>query len=242
MAHGQPDFGMYAPKTTTFGQADMGELAARLGSIVLFDRRGDILWWDDFEDNATKWNASYTGGSGTWALSTDKAQLGAKSGKLKTASASGATANIRRNFFYPALSKLGVEVAFSFDALSFPIDLILEFDNGVDLTTFKVSYNTDTKVLSLTDENGDSQDIATNVNLVIGSLGFHVLKLVIDMTTSKYVRLLLDSVEYDISVYGGEVSATASVLHVNIYCKVTSGSNLGATTYWDNAIVTQNEP
>ncbi|GAI56753.1 unnamed protein product, partial [marine sediment metagenome] len=55
MAHGQPDFGMYQIAKTIYRLADMGELAVRLGSIVTHDRRGDVIWMDNFDSGIAKW-------------------------------------------------------------------------------------------------------------------------------------------------------------------------------------------
>ncbi|GAH95398.1 unnamed protein product, partial [marine sediment metagenome] len=39
---GQPDYAALAPKEIAASISDMGEVAARLGSIVTYDKRGDV--------------------------------------------------------------------------------------------------------------------------------------------------------------------------------------------------------
>jgi len=58
MAHGQPDYGMYTLANTIYRLTDMGELAARLGSINTYDRRGDVIFLDSFESGLTAWSPS----------------------------------------------------------------------------------------------------------------------------------------------------------------------------------------
>ncbi|GAI49683.1 unnamed protein product, partial [marine sediment metagenome] len=56
MSRGQPDYGSSAVKEVAGTLADMGELAARLSSIVEYDRRGDVVYLDDFEEPVLKWS------------------------------------------------------------------------------------------------------------------------------------------------------------------------------------------
>jgi len=61
MAHGTPDWGVTASKKTIYSLHDMGELAVRLGSIVSFDRRGDVIFSDSFQNGLGKVYASGVG-------------------------------------------------------------------------------------------------------------------------------------------------------------------------------------
>ena len=63
MAGETPDYGRLSAQATVFPVTDLGELAARLGSIVSHDRRGDVIWLDGFEDGLDKWQPT-TSGSG----------------------------------------------------------------------------------------------------------------------------------------------------------------------------------
>jgi len=49
MPRGHPDYGQAGPTSLIATVPDLGELAARLGSNNTWDRRGFILWYDDFE-------------------------------------------------------------------------------------------------------------------------------------------------------------------------------------------------
>ena len=64
MAHGHPDYGGAAPLATVYTLQDLAELAARLGSIDVFDRRGNVLLLDDFESGIKKW---LFGGTGSYS-------------------------------------------------------------------------------------------------------------------------------------------------------------------------------
>ncbi|GAI87669.1 unnamed protein product, partial [marine sediment metagenome] len=88
MAHGQPDFGMYAAKETVASLADVGELAARLGSIVAQDRRGDVIFLEDFEAPILNWTGAGPDHGEVQRLYPDAACMGSQCVYLQT----GATA------------------------------------------------------------------------------------------------------------------------------------------------------
>ena len=56
MGHGYPDYGTQGPVSTVHSIQDLGELAVRLGSIVTFDRRGNVLWLDGFDSGIGAWS------------------------------------------------------------------------------------------------------------------------------------------------------------------------------------------
>ena len=55
MTHGVQDFGASSGQNSTYGLTDLGELAVRLGSPVSFDRRGDVVMMETFEDGLDAW-------------------------------------------------------------------------------------------------------------------------------------------------------------------------------------------
>ena len=87
MAHGTPDWGVTAGAVTTYQVTDLGELAVRLGSPISHDRRGDVIWWDDFECTLNKWQTVANGAGSSVALSDARARNGRYSALLISGSA-----------------------------------------------------------------------------------------------------------------------------------------------------------
>ena len=56
MAHGAPDWFGTTPQGMVHRVADLAELAARLGSPDVFDRRGNVLFMDSFENGQNNWS------------------------------------------------------------------------------------------------------------------------------------------------------------------------------------------
>lgn len=242
MAHGQPDFGMYTSKRTTYGLADMGELAARLQSIDTFDRRGDVVWLDDFEDNINKWDIALLGAGAGVTLSNDLARNGARSARLVTGNVLNDYAGITRLLPLPVLGKIGFEISFTSDEdLNTQRFYIRRFD-GVDHHTGEVYYDAVANRLYYVDSTGAPQVLPLSTDLTASVTLFHTLKLVVDLSTDMYVRLILNEIEYDLSSYPLWVddNLTPPMLAVNYWVRTQAAAN--QTVYADDAIVTQNEP
>ena len=61
MARSGPDWGLRGGKATVFPLTDMAELAARLRSIDVYDRAGDVIALDDFQSGIDQWEHSGSG-------------------------------------------------------------------------------------------------------------------------------------------------------------------------------------
>lgn len=240
---GSADWGIYAPKTTIATITDIGELAVRLGSIVTFDRRGDVVWLDDFEDGIIKWEAKTDGTGSVITSDSTTARNGGKCAKLVPGSADLDTATI--NHFGPtmALSKTGIEISFTIDADHEQIDIHLDFFTGSNLLAFRIRLLLSDLTLRYRDENATYVSIATITQPRTDTKTFHTLKLVVDPDTQKYVRLIYDNTEYDISAKLPRVSSDTTDSHLLFTARVVNSDAGGnPAAYFDDAIVTQNEP
>ena len=242
MPHGGPDYGVGAPKATVYRLQDMAELAVRLGSIVSFDRRGDVVWLDDFEDNIAKWDVSVIGGGSSAALSTDRPHSGNKSAKLTCATGTSPEVQLVKMFPYPILSGVGFEVAVcgytSFDYLL--ADIVLA--NGTTITTARARYNPVAQTLQYLGADGNYHTIDTGVALVTGYNLYNRIKLVSDLAAGKLNRLLYNERSYDLSAYTAYTGASSAGPYLTVVIKVVGHTGDTDVVYVDDVIVTQNEP
>ena len=201
MAHGHPDWGISQPRKTVYPVTDLAELAARLGSINTFDRRGDTVWMDDFEDNINKWNYSGSGTGWAVALSTDQALHGAKSAKLTTGNAVTNSTYIAKHHPLPVSSRLGLEISFTTDTSLSYIQFGLAYSTGTSYREASIRYIPgEPGSLQYKDETGIWTEFATTTLPDVQSL-FHTIKIVADLSSHKYTRVLLDNTEYDLSAH-----------------------------------------
>lgn len=242
MAHGHPDYGGASPLSTVYTLQDLAEHAVRLGSPVSFDRRGNVMWFDDFESGIQKWHGGGLGEGWAVAASAAAARNGAFSVKLTTGAVIDYAVELSHRWYFPALSKVGFEASFAIVDTSHTIEFTQYFFDGSHRHYGGLRYLPDDDKLQYYDENGDWQDLATGLDLVEYAEVFHTIKLVMDLSTHKYVRALLNDVEYDLSALNYQLSVAdeAPVWYQQVL--VATGANDNRSIYVDDVILTQNEP
>lgn len=242
MPHGAPDWGVIAPKKTVYILQDMAELAARLGSIVTFDRRGDVVWLDDFESGAGHWYAYSGGTDGSTAITTEYSRSKASSFRLNTGSGDEANAVATAYLPMAVLSKLGMEVSFTVDSQLGTFDI---YFNVATLTAFylpHLCYDATNDRLRIYADGVGWIDLKTSLVLSTAPRLFHTLKVVIDPLTGKWVRVILDGESYDVSAYSMYSIAGQSAQRIEPEVQVYPTSTIATVVEIDDVIITQNEP
>jgi len=242
MPHGYPDWGVAAPKKTVYVLQDMAELAARLGSIVTFDRRGDVVWLDNFEDNINKWYQDLYAGLGEISLSLDRARNGAKSAKLVTGPYTFYYARIQHYLPLPVTTRIGLEVSFSSEEEKFEFASIILICDGETWHEAAIGYNRITNQLLYLGADGAYHSFAEGIAICRNSFLFHTMKFVMDFATGKYVHCILGSAVYDLSLYSYYTTPYTIYPYMLVELRVTTREDAAKTIYVDDAIVTQNEP
>lgn len=242
MAHGQPDFGMYSAKRTVASVADNAELAARLGSIVTFDRRGDVILLDDFEDNINKWDITLSRAGASIALSNDTARNGGSSCKVVTGNVAGDEEQLARWVSYPVLSKLGLEVHFSFHVEHSMIQIALLADDGVTTFYSALRYLPPTNVLEYLAPGPAWVPLAAGLALYPEVHCFNAFKFVVDLQTLTYSRVILgpNVIPMTQAIWTPGTLVTPNTL--GVFITIGTSVNFARTAYLDDVIVTQNEP
>lgn len=242
MAHGQPDFGMYTEKKTTYGLADMGELAARLGSIVTFDRRGDVIWLDDFESDVFKWDITFSGLGWEVVQTPTYARNGAFSVKLTTGRTVDQYVRIQHYNAYPVKSNIGLELSMSKD--SWPGEFIIFFDlyDGVTHYIAGIRYDITNDDLYRYVDPLTWTLIDSAFRLYEDADCFNTLKLVVDFVDELYTRFIANNAVYDLSTYPIYSVASPIRAHLEIRIDVISDLAANRSAYVDDVILTQNEP
>ncbi|GAJ22875.1 unnamed protein product, partial [marine sediment metagenome] len=153
MPRGQPDYGGHAAKEITGSLSDMAELATRLGSIVTFDRRGDVAFLDDYESGIEKWVESHAEGTewGTVGLSARAAESGSFSTKLVTKGTVDGYAQVIYTLPYwnPINGRLGVEIKFTLPSNLMRFDMSLFIQSWEGYIWAGVEYDSWDKVLKI---------------------------------------------------------------------------------------------
>ena len=242
MVRGHPDYGVSSEISTVSKVLDMGELAARLGSVNVYERSGNVVFIDGFEGTLTPY---LPGGNGTgWdvTLNTVYTMMGAQSCRLKAGSDGGKSASIMKRVKPIALTLTGFEISFStHDNIEYA-HLMIQHNTGTIMRRMGIKYDIPNDKIYIYEDPAtwtllDSHAFNGNEpNL------FQTTKLVVDLENLTYVRFFLDDQLWDISSYTPDDSVNVSDkrFEYSFTCHSNAGSN--GIMYVDNFIITINEP
>jgi len=213
-----------------------------MGSIVTYDRRGEILWMNDFSQGGQPYVCSGIGVGEGHYLSCGLALSGGISLVLMTG---GAAADYEQVYCYsycPFEGGIGEEIWFHPEGnLSYlTVRLLLYY-----LTArhdYRLKYDDMTGKLSIWDAMGAWVEIGDSG--VVGAMlgGYVPIKLVIDPTAHRYARVMFMDRVYTPVGYGpqivGGVYTPQLMSEVRVVAELVGGLEVAV----DNWILTQNEP
>lgn len=241
MVHTLKDYTTKYKLAKIFGNVDNAELAARLGACSTMDRRGNLIWADDFEAAvASKWGTSVAAG-GTVTLSTDRAWMGNQSIKLLAPNALGSSAAIVKAFCLPIERKIATEFMFCMTTGKPIVELRVIGYTGTYYFDALIMYNHNTGKLYYGNSAGAWVELTLTDSTALSYEPWLLVKLAMDWDTKKYIRFIFCSTEYDLSAISMHSAASATAKHVEVYIYNSPATAADATVYIDNFILTQNE-
>ena len=165
MVHGTPDWGGAAPKSTTYKLDDHAELAVRLGSMVSYDRRGEVIWANNFAEGGRSFFCVGAGVGEETYLTCEGALSGGLCLCLKTGNLVGDFQRAYQFGYYTVEGGLGQEVWFA------PMDNWSEFIlqtilyNDLISYEYALKYSYVNQKLYLYDDTGAWQVIGSDVGI-----------------------------------------------------------------------------
>jgi hypothetical protein len=242
MGQDTPDWGGLYNNAIVFPLFDMAELAARLGSPVVYDRRGAVLWVEDFTYGLGGMTANHAGDGAAVELAASNFFRGPFCCRMVSGSELNSFATIYKDLPLPSLSNFGVSC-------------LATIGTGVDVMSFYAGYDDGLSayeaylIISQLDNKVYIATPTGNVEIAPGSSplarldAVWYLKLVIDPISLTYVRAVVNDTEIDLSGYDLYKSATRGYKHlaVTVYLQNLTGG-LGGQVFVDDLILTYAEP
>lgn len=243
MTHGTPDWGHTRSATVYPLVNDLGEVAARLGSITTYDRRGNVIWFDDFSKGLAAWIGADAGGTGgSCVLSPDEPEWPPFSAKLTAGRSANGWARLVKYLAPPVAGRLGIEISVNFKTQFDYFQMFLQFWDGTTTQQGSIFISdTDSKIYYL-DADNNRVELGAITSQILDIDYYNSLKLVVDFSTTEYVRFLLNRVSYDMSgieLYNWVGGASPQMW---LYMIIWSRSGENDYCYVDAVIATQNEP
>lgn len=243
MPHGGPDWGTTGPLKAIFTVDDLGEHAVRLGSIVGYDRRGNVVLLDDFEGPIIKWNP-LPPALGTIILSSTNPYSGCQA--LEATALGDGAAFIVKRFSVLGSTRLGIEVSFAGTDVTFRnLEFIIQvaYLSGAYYCWGQMDIDLGTHKLYIWKDGVVHTEIADIGPLIIAPFTYYTVKLVVDFDAGTYVRAEFANQEYDISQYKLEKGASDAAAYFEPTIGFWNGSPItDSLAYMDDVIITQNEP
>jgi len=237
-----PDDYPFNPGSTRYPLVDMAELAARVNAFDVYDRRGQVIWWDRGLGGTAPWIVSPVIGSNKLSLINEYTYFGPYALQLTSDLTTSAFVFMYHILAAAELNKWGAEVAFGFPGNFERLSIRFMSQDGTNAHAARIDFLRSGDKVQITDENGNLLDVGT-LPLLAGNAGvYHHVKMVADFADDMYVRLLIDNQEIDLSAYPLYVYANASgpwqYFQIVLWAEAASvqSVNLG------NVILTVNEP
>ena len=242
MAHGYPDYGLGAAISQLYSVLDLGELAVRLGGHSIVDRRGLTVLQDSFANGIGEWATSATDVGDSVSL---LAPVGHSDGYCAYARAAGGASNgctLTRFGLYPASGRFGFEVAFK--PSTWLEHAGAAFTWALAGTCYSLEWSLDgvNNTLVVAGVTGGPVTIVANTTRVINWAYWSVIKLVLDVVTGRPVRVLVNGVTYSLAAYTLAPQSDLGYDEYRIHLEHASVVGHIADVYWDDVLVTLNEP
>lgn len=238
---GQPDYGAYAAGDLVSLTADVAELAARLDSLMVFDRRGKMVYSDDFESPVLRWLTGITLGSKVefdWTYP----KSGAQCVKLTPKAAANSIAEISKEIGVITSQRLGLELGFANPSTELSFYIELAYFDGTDFYRGSIKLDFSANKVYLRTGGGVWTEYAAILAFYNAGYSYYPFKIVVDFETKKYVRAMLQGLWYDLSAYDIAIMAGAGAQRLQQTAHATNETGVAGSVYVDDVIFTQEEP
>lgn len=220
------------------------EAAARLGCVSKYERRGNVLLVDEFQNGINAWTTSVDGTGSSVKLTAAGVLDGSYAALLTTGSDGFLEATIYTYFALLDLSyPMGLETAYKWaaDAGDYMMLSMIMYD-GTTRYSYTIKIDRDDGRLRVRQEPATDTQFALLGYSQAAGWYYHRIKLVIDHGNHKYLRLYYDENEYDLSAYVPDEAAQATPPRVRLVLSFfgTAAQNDAATV--NHVILTTNEP
>jgi len=241
MVHTLPDGTTKYRMVKVFGSLDTGELAARLGSLSVFDRRGDIVWYDDFESATLDWFKKTAGTGAAAELNVTSHFMGSQSLRLTTGNAIGNYIEVQKQFRMPSDYKIGFEAMIDFYEVNETLDFDITLFDGTKKYEAGISFDNSDNSIKYNNSAGNRVALGTMKWSGVGNRHWIPVKLVVDFENKYYVRAIVGEQEFPMSTYAIYSDTDNTVKGFRIILKAYTLVDYNKVINVDNVILTQNE-
>jgi len=223
-----PDWGGQYNDKQFFPLFDQAELAARLGSLMTYDRRGSVIWQYHFEHGIGDTGPGGIGVSSTAVLYASQYEFPPFACKMQAGGAAGSYYSVERRLPVPQPALVGFQASVRLTPGVEEVRHFIYHYDGASRWYANLVVNQRENKLQVWVDPGVPVDLIDPLTDLNSGYYFAHLKIVCDLSTHKLVRGILDRHEFDLSQYTMVVSADAEA--ENLRGRIMVFSVTGATT------------
>lgn len=225
------------------GQAYVSGNYVNVASIVAdtYDRKGTIIWYDNFEDVFNKWETDGSGTGNSVDITSDAALYHDSSCMLACGSTANLYSLIKKSLSLPADGNIGLQLSYSIDAAFTKLEIYINKYTGTQLKIGGLQIDRTNNRLQYIGDSGSWVTLETDLDFLFGTTRWYTAKMVLNFDTNKYVRILHRDKTFSLD-NNLRVLSSSFPSCTNIQVKATGTAAFNAKVYVDNVILTQYEP
>ena len=220
-----------------------GELAARLGSPMNFERRGSVIYMNNGGQGLSRGYIAVMGTAAAGIVSSAYALESGYSYKLTSGSSAGAGAMwLDRAVLSAYGGKIGFEIKTTLPASRTKIHIIISVADGTNIQIYGFLWSTFSQKLYYWGAGNDWVDSGHSVTPGGQDGTFWPLKLVVDLDTHKYLRMFIGNTADNWSAFSGYYAASVAspCTQISVAC-LENGDGVSRSIYFTDIIVTVGE-
>lgn len=237
-----PDYSKFLGSSIRFSLQDMGELAARLGSPSIYDRRGEVIWYDRCEHGLGSWFLQGAGTGYDTVLVADNQLFSGYAYKLTAGSSLTLLARMTKQLALFDTSNIGFECAWYHDNKVASFDMKIQFATGGVQYQSAIRHDVTNSKIQYQDASNSWVDLMNLSLPIISGSAYRFTKLVISMSDAEYRRVYIGTSHNDdleIPIYNAGAFSTD---FFQVVIEVTSVSGQNGNVHIGQVLITANEP
>lgn len=220
---------------------DVGELAARIWSPNTWNRQGNVLFMDSFEEGVLNWKEDDNGGAGSVAISTDRSRTGGSSVKLVTSGNGETLVGMSKGFVTGYDGKIGVEFHVLTEDEDIGFRLTVYIYDGTNMYDASILWVPASNTFYYMDSAQSGVALSTSLYAADDDETWVPIKLVVDMENMEYMNARVGNTSFDLSGEGLHSTAAGTEPNFAVLLEVLEYAADPKTGYIDDVIITQNE-
>jgi len=218
------------------------ELAARLGSPVIYEQAGRVQLIETFEQGLSQWLPSSSGAGADAVVTPTNYHHGGYSCKMTGGSNLECRMQISHSQGSFPRGKIGLAVAYSAPDPIDRIELELRVFDGVTRHYVRVKLDDVNNKLCIYDDTPAWQEVGVENIYTYFAYRFNFVKITADIVNDVYGELRFNQQEIDVSAYSLDTDLSNMPPRMDILLWVYSNPGDNDVVYFDDVILTVEEP